>query len=335
MTLSSSPPSSPSPSSSYSSSFDSEQFKMTQRQSWDSAAPGWKEWWQTLEISAQKINERLIELAEIKPGNKVLDIATGIGEPAVTAARKLVELASDYGNKSGDNNDNKNKKNEGHVLATDISSQMLIIAKQRAVVLGLQDIIEFREADAETLELADSSFDVVLCRWGLMFMPNLNNTLSRISHALVSGGRFACAVWSEASKVPLIGFPPSIIMRELQIPPLPPGTPGPLALSDINILQTSLHNTGFTNIHYEKLNMTFEFAAAEDYIDYTKAVTRNTVNSMLSKESVKRQEEVWNIVTEQVRNNYTTAITDDHSDAATNQPVRMDNECICVSAKKP
>jgi ubiquinone/menaquinone biosynthesis C-methylase UbiE len=106
-----------------------------------------------------------------------LDIATGIGEPAVTAARKLVELASGYGKKSGDNNDNnKNKKNVGHVLATDISSQMLIIAKQRAVALGLQDIIEFREADAETLELADSSFDVVLCRWGLMFMPNLNNT---------------------------------------------------------------------------------------------------------------------------------------------------------------
>jgi hypothetical protein len=140
-------------------------------------------------------------------------------------------------------------------------------------------------------------------------------------------------------------------MRELQIPPPPPGTPGPLALSDINILQTSLHNTGFTNIHYEKLNVTFEFGTAEDYIDYTKAVTRNIVNSMLSKESVKRQEEVWNIVTEQVwnivteqvwnkvteqvRNNYTTAITDDHSAAATNQPVRMDNECICVSAKKP
>jgi hypothetical protein len=51
---------------------------------------------------------------------------------------------------------------------------------------------------------------------------------------------------------------------------------------------------------------------------------------MLSKESVKRQEEVWSIVTEQVRNNYSSS----HS-ADTNQPVRMDNECICVAAKKP
>jgi cyclopropane fatty-acyl-phospholipid synthase-like methyltransferase len=100
-------------SSSSPSSFDSEQFKIAQRQSWDSAAPGWKEWLQTLEIAAQKVNERIIELAEIRPGQKVLDIATGIGEPAITAARKLVAL-SGSGNKGYNNNDNEN--NIGHVL---------------------------------------------------------------------------------------------------------------------------------------------------------------------------------------------------------------------------
>ena len=70
-------------------SFDSEQFKTEQRQRWDSVAKGWKEWWQTVEVAAQKISDRLVELAEIKPGQKVLDIATGIGEPAITAARKV------------------------------------------------------------------------------------------------------------------------------------------------------------------------------------------------------------------------------------------------------
>ncbi|HEY6883875.1 MAG TPA: class I SAM-dependent methyltransferase, partial [Nitrososphaeraceae archaeon] len=240
-----------------SSSFDSEQFKITQRHSWDSVSTGWKEWWETVEIAAQKVSDRLIELAEIKPGNKVLDIATGIGEPAVTAARKLVELASGYGNKSGDNNDNKNKKNVGHVLATDISSQMLIIAKQRAAAMGLQDVIGFREGDAETLEIQDSSFDVVLCRWGLMFMPHLDSTLSHIFHALISGGRFVCTVWAEASKVPFISFPMNIVKHELQVPPLPPGTPGPFALADIDILQGALSNAGFRDIRSETLNVTF------------------------------------------------------------------------------
>ncbi len=76
-----------------SSSFDGEQFKVSQRQSWDSAALGWKEWRQTLEVAAQKVSDRLVELAEIKPDQKVLDIATGIGEPAAIAARKLVVLS--------------------------------------------------------------------------------------------------------------------------------------------------------------------------------------------------------------------------------------------------
>jgi enediyne biosynthesis protein CalE5 len=286
-------------SSSSPSSFGNEQFKIDQPQRWNSVAAGWKEWWQTIEVAAQKVSDRLIELAEIKPGQKVLDIATGIGEPAVTAARKLVGLSGSI------SKINDNDKNTGHVLATDISSEMLTIAKQRAAVLGLQDVIEFRGSDAEMLELADSSFDVVLCRWGLMFMPNLNNALSRIYQVLVPGGRLACAVWAEASKVPFISFPLNIVMHELNVPPPTQGTPGPFALADIDVLQAALSDAGFTDIKSERLNVTFEFATVEDYINYTKAVA-STIKTILSKESVKRQEEVWNIVTEQLRNNYAT-----------------------------
>ena len=295
------------------SSFNSEQFKTEQRQRWDSVAEGWKEWWQTVEVAAQKVSDRLVELAEIKCGQKVLDIATGIGEPAITAARKLAG--------SGNNIDGT-----GYVLATDVSTQMLAIAKQRAAELGLQDIIEFKEVDAEMLEL-ESSFDAVLCRWGLMFMPNLNNTLSRILRALVPGGRLACAVWAEASKVPFISFPLQVVMHELNVPPPPLGTPGPFALSDIHILQHALSKARFTNIQYERLNVTFEFPRVEDYINYTKDIG-SAIKIMLSKESAERQEEVWNIVTEQVRNNY-AAVSNNL------QHVRIDNECICVTAKKP
>jgi ubiquinone/menaquinone biosynthesis C-methylase UbiE len=295
------------------SSFDSERFKTEQRQRWDSVAEAWKEWWQTVEVAAQKVSDRLVELAQIKPGQKVLDIATGIGEPAITAARKL----AGYGNNIDDT---------AYVLATDVSTQMLTIAKQRAAELGLQGIIEFKEADAEMLELSDSTFDAVLCRWGLMFMPNLNNTLSRILRALLPGGRLACAVWAEASKVPFISFPMNIVMHELNVPPPPLGAPGPFALADISILQNSLSKVGFTNIQYERLNVTFEFPKVEDYVNYTKDIG-STIKIMLSKESVERQEEIWDMVTEQVRNNY-PAVNNQ-------QPVRIDNECICISAKKP
>ena len=67
---------------------------------------------------------------------------------------------------------------------------MLAIAKERATFLRLQDIIEFKESDAENLDLADSSFDGALCRWGLMLFPNLDVAIGKIYSSLVSGGRF-------------------------------------------------------------------------------------------------------------------------------------------------
>ena len=91
---------------------DSEQYKEAERQSWDSVANNWQKWWKTIERGAEKVSRRLIELAEVKPGSRVLDSATGIGEPAITAANRV-----------GSN---------GHVLATDISPQMLSVAKQKS-----------------------------------------------------------------------------------------------------------------------------------------------------------------------------------------------------------
>jgi ubiquinone/menaquinone biosynthesis C-methylase UbiE len=93
-----------------------DKYKTQQRQMWDNAAAGWQTWWPTFEREAQKVSDKIVELAEIKSGDRVLDIATGIGEPAVTAARRV--------------------KPNGKVVATDISPQMLAIAKTRAKSLG-------------------------------------------------------------------------------------------------------------------------------------------------------------------------------------------------------
>ena len=97
---------------------------------------------------------------------------------------------------------------------------MLGIAKERAASLGLQDIIEFKESDAEILDLPDSTYDAVLCRWGLMLLPNLEAALSKIHGSLVSGGRFAAAVWADAPKVPIISLASRIISEQLRMPHL-------------------------------------------------------------------------------------------------------------------
>jgi ubiquinone/menaquinone biosynthesis C-methylase UbiE len=94
---------------------------------------------------------------------------------------------------------------------------MLAIAKERAAFLRLQDIIEFKESDAEGLDLANSSFDAALCRWGLMLIPNPDAAIGKIYSSLVSGGRFAAAVWAEEIKVPVLSLATRIIGSQIQM----------------------------------------------------------------------------------------------------------------------
>ena len=287
-----------------SSTFDPNQFKMAQRESWDSVAEGWKEWWEPIEKGAQKLSQRLIELAEIKPGQRVLDVATGIGEPSITAA-KVVGTG-------------------GHVLATDISRQMLAIAKERATFLRLQDIIEFKESDAENLVLANTLFDAALCRWGLMLFPNLDTAIGKIYSSLVSGGRFAAAVWADATKVPIISLATRVIGSQVQMSAPPSGVPNPFSLADTNKLENSLARAGFRDIHIDTVIVTFEFKSGEDYCRYCQAVSASA-RIVLSKETEERKEGVWRKVAGEAARNYGIA----------NGLIKMDNESICIVGTRP
>lgn len=279
--------------------FDPNQFKRNQRQSWDSVAQGWKMWWEPIERGAQNLSSRLVELTEIKQGQRVLDIASGIGEPAMTAAKVV--------------------GSSGQVLATDISVQMLTIAKERAASLGLQEIIRFRESDAENIDLPNSSFDAVLCRWGLMLLPNLEYVLRNIYSWLVSGGRFAAAVWADPPKVPIISLATRIVMEELGIQAAPNGTPNPFSLADTNRLENSMLKAGFTNIHTERMIVTFEFRSGEDYSQYCQAVSASA-RLALSNESEARRREIWKRVAEEAVSNY----------GIDSGIIRMHNESVCI-----
>ena len=283
----------------------SDQFKQSQRQSWDSVALGWQKWWKIFENGAQTVSDKLIELSDVKPNSKVLDIATGIGEPAITAANRV--------------------GNSGYVLATDLSPQMLSIAKERAKSRNLDNRMEFREGDAETIALQPSTFDSALCRWGLMFLPNIEAGLSNIYKSLVDGGRFAAAVWSTPDKVPQLSIPMNISRRETNIPLPPPGTPGPFSLADEKLLHRAFEKVGFKNIQIEKVNLTFKFDTAEQYTKFTQDIAA-PVNAMLKNQSKERTEQIWNIITQEV-SKYTTTSTDS---GAKQEPVSLNNEAICI-----
>ncbi|MGC1133427.1 MAG: methyltransferase domain-containing protein [Nitrososphaeraceae archaeon] len=282
---------------------DSKQFKEAQRKSWDSVAIGWQKWWKTTEIAGEKVSKRLIELAAIKQGSRVLDIATGIGEPSITVAHQV--------------------GNSGHVLAIDISSQMLSIAKQRAISLGLQDIMEFKEGDTETIDLPTLSFDAALCRFGLMFLPNLAAGLSNIHKSLVHGGRFAAAVWATPDKVPFISLPLNTILKETNSPPPPANTPGPFSLSDANLLKDTFIRSGFEDVTIERLDMIFNFDSAETFTNFVYE-TAAPVQAILSNQPQERRKEILRAVTE-AANRYV-----DKSSSS----VRVSNEAICIVGMK-
>jgi ubiquinone/menaquinone biosynthesis C-methylase UbiE len=281
--------------------------KDAERQSWDSVADSWQKWWKTIEIGAQKVSKRLIELAEIKPGSRVLDIATGIGEPAITVANQV-------GDSGGG----------GHVLAIDISSRMLSIAKQRAISLGLQNVIEFKQGDAETIDLPTSTFDAVLCRWGMTLFLDFDTGLSNIYRSLVDGGRFAAAVWSSADKVPVLAITVNTVMKETNSPPpLSPKVPGPFSLSDENMLKNSFIKSGFRGVSVERVNVTFEFDSAETYTSFIQE-TAASLHTLLTNETQERRKEILKAVTEAARK-----YTDDNT-----RSLKLTNEAICVVGKK-
>ena len=280
--------------------FDSEVFKINQKHSWDSVAAGWQKWWKTIENGAQTVSDKLVELAQIRAGQRVLDIATGIGEPAITASKIVGQ--------------------KGYVTATDISPEMLAIGQERARSLGLQNIIEFVQSDAENLKLReDDKFDAILCRWGLMFLPNLDTALSNIHDKLVSGGRLAAAVWSKPSKVPFISLSMDTARKHLGTLP-GQGLPGPLSLADVDSLKKSFDKAGFVDIRTEKITVIFDFDSAEDYTKFNQDIVA-PIRTILSKETETKKQQVWDDVTAQARLKY--------SDPNSGR-VRFVNEAICI-----
>ncbi len=138
----------------------------------------------------EPVNDRLVELADIDAGHTVVDVATGIGDPALSVARRVGPA--------------------GRVIATDQSAAMLAIAERRARERGLTNI-EFRQLDANAYDFPDATIDAVVCRWGLMFVSDLTDALGRMRRSLKPSRLLAAVTWSEADKVPIISIRRSVI----------------------------------------------------------------------------------------------------------------------------
>lgn len=189
----------------------------------------------------------MIELAGVEPGQRVLDIATGIGEPALSVASRVGPA--------------------GRVVATDLSPQMLDIARGRASALGLTNVA-FMEADAERLDFPDASFDTVLCRWGITSLPNPSNALVTIRRMLTRHGSFATAVWeAEPKGRPLASLATALAREMFDLPSPRPDAPSPSG-SVKSALAEEMARAGFADVRAEEMTMTLEFRSTGDCTQY-------------------------------------------------------------------
>jgi SAM-dependent methyltransferase len=260
-----------------STSFDPTEFKDKMRAEWGSAAAGWRKWHDVVEAedAGQRHSAKLVELAAIGPGDTVLDVAGGYGEPSLTAARAVVP--------------------GGRVVCTDISGEMLALGEERAAKAGLDNVV-FLRSDAEQLDFAAESFDAILSRAGLMLLPGLAGTLRRLYSFLKRGRRLAATVWGPQPTVQFTA-PVPIIFAELRLPPPPPGQPGIFALADLTKFATLVQEAGFANVKTGTVDIVFTVGSPRRYTEFIRDVAPG-IAALADSQPPDVRERVWNKVTE-------------------------------------
>jgi SAM-dependent methyltransferase len=276
--------------------------KENARQEWDEAAGGWRKWHDVVEgeDGGQRHSAKLVALAGIRPGATVLDVGGGYGEPSLAAARA-----------AGRN---------GRVVCTDISPGLLAFARARARDAGL-DNIEFIEADAEQLDFETETFDAIVSRAALMFLPDVAGTLTRLRSFLKPGGRLAASVWGDRNKVQFASAG-SVIATELGLAPHPPGQPGIFALADPCHLEKLVLEAGFRDVQTGALVVIFATQTPAQFTEFIRDVAP-TFNALLKDRTADVRERVWSRVTEAYGR---------FADASGR--VRTTNEAIWVAGKK-
>lgn len=224
---------------------------------WTATAAGWNKHHAILERFSAPVSGKLIEKAGIQPGMRVLDIACGTGQPAITVAERV--------------------GTQGSVLATDFVEPVIVYAQMKAKERALTNI-EFRCVDGEALDVPAGSFDAVTMRWGIMFMPSPVEAMRGAHAALRRGGCIALTAWASPQQNPFVMIALGIIGKHLDIPAPPPGTPGIFAFADQARLRSTIEAGGFGDVQVEPLEFVVgEFASGEDYWTFMREIAAPVV----------------------------------------------------------
>jgi len=181
----------------------------------------------------QIVGEQLAEAVDVRAGERVLDVAAGNGNATLAAARRFA-----------------------HVTSTDYVPELLDRGKRRAEADGLT--VTFQVADAESLPFPDSSFDVVLSTFGVMFAPAHDQAARELARVCRPGGRIGLASWTPQ------GFLGDFFRAVgTHVPPVP-GVASPLLWGTREHLAELF--TGVASIEHTARNFMFRYESAEHFV---------------------------------------------------------------------
>ncbi len=244
-------------------SFDANAHRDASLQSWEEAASGWTRQQEAMRELGAPVSHWMIDATVPQPGERVLELAAGLGETGMLAAELVAPM--------------------GGVIVSDQAEAMLSGARERSLALGLSNV-EFQVLNAEWIDLPVASIDVVLCRWGYMLMADPPAALRDTRRVLRPGGRIALAVWDRVERNPWMMLPERELReRGLIKPPPPPGTPGPFALGDPELLAELLEQAGFAEVRVEALDLHRRHASFAEFWDSTLDLSRQFHDAALER----------------------------------------------------
>lgn len=227
--------------------FDPEKFKRDTREQWSRVAKSWSEWAPTLKQWVGPATVRMLDMACIAPGQRVLDIAAGAGS-------QTLEIAARVGP-------------TGYVLATDLTPAILEFAGENARNAGFANV-DTRVMDGERIDVEPGSFDAAICRLGLMFFTDLPAGLAQIRRAIKRGGRLGAIVFTTPEKNPTVAIPNAICRRYAHLPPPAPDQPGAFRLGPPGVARELLLGAGFTEIEEQVVVSPLRLQSTAEYMRF-------------------------------------------------------------------
>lgn len=217
---------------------------------WGSVAGGWADHAEYADVRGAAMTERLIELTAPAARERVLELACGPGGVGLAVAQRVPAA---------------------EVVLSDVAPEMTAIAAARAAELGLANVTT-RELDLERIDAPDGFYDIVLCREGLMLVPDPELAAREMARVLRPGGRLALAVWGPRERNPWLGIVFDSVSKQLGTPVPPPGIPGPFSLDDADRLREVLLGAGLADVAVAELEVPYRAASAAEWWTRTLAL---------------------------------------------------------------